>query len=153
MINGFLRWLNKKTTTQEKDEIVMYKTRLEMPRKRISSSDFDKNKTDMEIKRIGRQIVIVNNSSVVPISKVNIIDLKKQIEALNKTVKITTCGLSRAQVGRIANDLRENSGLGIYVRKVPAGRLTCADGPIRYHRNLQLMNFEILVTEGNSRED
>lgn len=102
---------------------------------------YDENST---IKRSGRRIVIINSAGeAVPISH-------KQIECLGAALKrnygtatIKTIGLSKAQVGRVAGDLKSCTSSDVFVRKIKPQDLT----------TLQPMKFEITLIGDNTNEE
>ena len=150
-----MRWLKIKdnVTKNKKDDNIMDKNILTMTRPKISSSHFDKCKSAIEIKRVGRKIVIATRDGAIPISRDSVTQLTKQIEQGNKSVKIRANGLSRAQVGRIAGDLKNSSGMGVYIRRAPVKQTPIGRSSVGRYGQAQLMNYEILVTDGNYDEE
>lgn len=139
----FVLQIPKKQTSKSKEEINMVKTALKKKRKRISSSVFNKHASIGEIRRHGKEIVLVNKGgSFTPASHKIIRELCEDVFRESSSAKIRTNGLSKAQVGRIAADIKDASNADVYIRKVPLRRV----------RKLQPVEFEILLTDGKKYE-
>lgn len=137
----FVLQIPKKQTSKSKEEINMVKTALK--KKRISSSVFNKHASIGEIRRHGKEIVLVNKGgSFTPASHKIIRELCEDVFRESSSAKIRTNGLSKAQVGRIAADIKDASNADVYIRKVPLRRV----------RKLQPVEFEILLTDGKKYE-
>ena len=139
------RQLFKLKKLKNKEERANMSTKiLKMPRPKISSTEFGKHSTVGEIKRVGKHIVVIDESgSFLPISYNNVKNLRSYALREKRSAIIRANGLSRAQVGRIAGDLKEGAPIDVYIRKVAVPK---SDKP-------QATNFEILLIGGNKDED
>ena len=147
MFNQILQWfksiIKSKRKRQKEEECMATKT-LKMPRAKISSAEFDKHTAVGEIRRIGKNVVIVDEQgSLIPISHKYVKNLRTSALRNRRSAIIKANGLSRAQVGRIAGDLKEGSPVGVYIRRVSTPK---SNKP-------QATNFEILLMDGNSNEE
>lgn len=134
--------INDNKKTMKGNEKMPTKT-LKMPRAKISSTEFEKHAIVGEIKRIGKNIFIVDEQGIVsPVSQKHVKGLSTSVLKNRNSAIIKANGLSRAQVGRIAGDLKNNSSYGVYIRKVAAPKLG----------KPQATNFEILLTDGKNNE-
>ena len=61
----------------------------------------------------------------------------------NKAIKVKTNGLSRAQLGKIVGDIKEDPTVNVYLRKIPTKKISIAKP--------QAMTYEILITDGKGR--
>lgn len=117
---------------------------LSMPRPKISSTEFSKHSTVGEIRRVGKSIVVVDESgAVLPISYNSVKSLRASALRKKRSAIIRANGLSRAQVGRIVGDLKEGAPIDVYIRKVTTSK---SDKP-------QVTNFEILLMDENKDEN
>ena len=122
----------------------MQKVLSPMPRIRVSEDRFEVSESNYEIKRIGKDVIIRNkcNGVTVPVSKQEILDLRRNVLTGSRNAKIRTTGLSRAQLGRIVSDLRGNNHAGVHIRRIAT----------RGSENSRALNYEILLTRGDSGE-
>ena len=133
--NKFTEDINKK---DEKDEKAMATSLTKYAPRRISASEFIKEKPDYEIHRIGTTLAFIKNDKAVPVNSASIYNIKKHILSINKPVKIFAHGVSRAQIGRIASHLSSNSGKSVFIRRVPNTVSSIA----------RIQNYEILIGNG-----
>ena len=109
------------------------------PRFTNKRSSIDKAETVFRIIRFSNQAVIIDqNGEMVPVTKENVMSLRKKALANKKTVaKIQTIGLSRAEVSRIIRDIASDSTVGVFSQK-NAPKSSAKPSPNR---------FEILLSE------
>lgn len=146
MFKRILKWLKLKIINKkewQKGERRMATKTIKVPRGKISSAEFDKHTAVGVIRRIGKSVVVVDEcGSLVPISHEYVKSLKTSALRNRHSAIIKANGLSRAQVGRIAGDLKEGSSVDVYIRRVPTPK---SNKP-------QATNFEILLMDGNNNE-
>lgn len=137
-------WNKKKTKNVEisrEEENAMATKATALLRPILTSEDFDKSPLVCEIKRIKKQLVMRdNNGKIEPVSQNKIRELRNIVLSDGSSVKIEVTGVSRAEVGRIAGDLKGNSPTKVYARKIEPTRLS----------RPQANRFEILIQGGNS---
>lgn len=139
----WVRQIIKRIIKLSKEEINMVTKSPMRQRTRVRSSEFRKHESVCEIRRHGKDVVIVNKSgSLTPISHKHVRELGQNALKSKRSAIIKANGLSRAQVGRIASDLREDSNVEVYIRKTP----------VRKVGRPQPMSFEILIKDGNTDE-
>lgn len=149
MLKIVIRWLkNKKDVIKhKKDDDAMNTKELTWTKVKIPSADFEKCDEKWKINRVGRRIYVWEDKQSALNLKDNMVRLKNQIEQSDEAVKIQANGLSRAQVGRIARNLKEVSNCGVYVRRTPLGSV----GNSKTKRTFPV-SYEILVTRGECND-
>lgn len=147
MLRQVLQWFKLKITNkkkQQKAEEYMATKTMKLPRAKVSSAEFNKHSTVGEIKRIGKNVVIVDNSgSLIPISQKYVKSLKASALRNRRSAIIKVNGLSRAQIGRVVGDFKEDPSVGVYIRKIPTQKTN----------KPKATNFEILLMDGNANEE
>lgn len=147
MLNRILEWFKviiKNKKEHQKEEKYMATKTMRMPRAKISSTEFNKHTAVGEIRRVGKNVVIVDDQgSLLPISHKHVKRLKTHALQNRRSAIIKANGLSRAQIGRIAGDFKEGSTVGVYIRRVPTQKSSKS----------QVTNFEILLMDGDNDEE
>ena len=141
-VNKWFKRPSKECNTQKKGDF-MANSSTKAQRPKISLAEFKRHTAVGEIKRIGKNVVIVDGRGMVkPISQRDIKFLKATVLRDRSSAKIRTNGLSRSQVGRIVGDLREDSSVGVYIRRVP----------MQHAEEPRATSYEILLMGGDSNE-
>ncbi len=144
MIKLIMKLFRLQKTGKKEENAKMPTKTIKMPRSKISLNEFKNRSTVGEIKRIGKSIIIVDESgSHSLISRSRIKSLKSSALRNKKTAIIKASGLSRAQVGRIVGDLKDGEPVDVYIRKIA---MQNSDRP-------KVTNFEILLMGGENKNE
>lgn len=148
LLKKFFSWIKskyeKRLHSQKGEENMPVKS-IRVPKDKIASTEFENHSIVSIIKRVGKEVVVVDSrGATTRISPKYLKRLKTSSLNNRGSVRIRANGLSRAQVGRIVGDLKEDFSGDVYIRKVSQ--------PQRRLGKAQTMSFEILLKGDSNGE-